>query len=151
MSKTNKAKFSPDDFFSRQKANDGIKLPLYLPDGSKTDEFLLVRGIDSDEFRQAESRANMDLLMLMQKDRNEKDASKKSEVATARNENKTRMISSLVADWSFEAECSEENVMQLLREAPHIADEVDRVAGDRKRFFSLPSVTSTNTPEPSST
>jgi hypothetical protein len=38
-------------FYTRQKANEGIQLPLFLPDGTKTDHWIRIRGIDSDAFR----------------------------------------------------------------------------------------------------
>jgi hypothetical protein len=40
-----------DAFYTRQKANEGIQLPLFLPDGTKTDHWIRIRGIDSDAFR----------------------------------------------------------------------------------------------------
>ena len=45
---------SMDAFFTRGKANEGVQLPLYLPDGSKSEHWVRILGVDSDIFRAAE-------------------------------------------------------------------------------------------------
>lgn len=51
-------------FHTRSVANEGVELPLYTPTGEKTDEWLRVRGIDSDEFRSAEADAKRDAFKI---------------------------------------------------------------------------------------
>lgn len=146
MPKKTATKFSPQDFYTRQKANEGVKLPLCLPDGTPTDEYLVIRGVDSDQYRSAETSANYETLMLMQRERQ----GKKKPDLEARKKIKLRLIASLVADWSLEEACSEKNIMQLLKEAPQILEDIDHFANDRKGFFNKPSVASKTTPEQSS-
>ena len=54
----------PSDFFTRAKANEGERMPLSLPDGTPTDEWLQIRGVDSDEFRVALDEFRRELLVL---------------------------------------------------------------------------------------
>ena len=60
MTESNEAKAAGADlgmsaFFTRDRANEGIELPLYLPNGRKSEHWLRVLGVDSDAFRLAEA------------------------------------------------------------------------------------------------
>jgi hypothetical protein len=117
-----------EEFFTRQRANDGVKLPLYHPDGSVSDHWMVVRGIDSDIFREAEAQARRQAIEIVQiEDKAERDSRIR--------ESELSCIAVLVADWSFESECTVENVIKFLREAPQIADMVNRFAARRSEFF----------------
>ena len=118
----------PSDFFTRAKANEGERMPLSLPDGTPTDEWLQIRGLDSDEFRRAMDEFRRELLALAAV-KDEAERAEKTEVA------RLRLNAALVSGWSFEAEFSEASVLEFLRESPYIAAEVDRFASDRRRFF----------------
>jgi hypothetical protein len=118
----------PSDFFTRDRANKGEKLPLSLPDGSPTDEYLNVRGVDSDQFREAVNEYRRELIGYAAiKDESER--ARKSEQA------RIKLMCALVIGWSFEAELTQEALAELFSEAPHIADEADKFASDRRRFF----------------
>lgn len=118
----------PSDFFTRAKANEGERMPLSLPDGTPTDEWLLIRGVDSDQFRVALDDFRRELLAIASiKDEGEK--SEKTEQA------RLRLNAALVIGWSFDAEFSEAALLEFLRESPYITAEVDRFASDRRRFF----------------
>lgn len=124
----NNSKASMSDFFTREKANNGIKVPLFMPNGSMTDQWLLLRGVDSDEFRLADVQAKRDAVRLAAipetKDRDQ-----------AIYDLTIRLTAVLVADWSFDEECTLENVINFFKEAPQIAHAVDVTAGDRGYFF----------------
>ncbi len=118
----------PSDFFTRAKASEGERMPLSLPDGTATDEWLLIRGVDADEFRHALDAFRRDLLTYAAiKDEAEK--AEKTEQA------RLRLNAALVIGWSFDVEFSEAALLEFLRESPYIAAEVDRFASDRRRFF----------------
>ncbi len=118
----------PSDFYTRAKANEGERMPLSLPDGTPTDEWLLIRGVDSDQFRVALDEFRRDLLAFASmKDETEK--SDKTEQA------RLRLNAALIIGWSFDAEFSETALLEFLRESPYITAEVDRFASDRRRFF----------------
>lgn len=120
-------------------SNEGVKLFLHLPDGTKTDEFIVVRGADSKIFRTHQARANREKVKATQKHnllkKSEQDPAvlDKQLVAIGR-----RLVATLVADWSFEAECTEENVAKFLADAPQVQDQIDIFAGDRSNFFTKP-------------
>lgn len=117
-----------ESFFTREKANSGVEVPLYRPDGTKSEHSIRIRGVDSDVFRAAEAEARrkgMDIAMV----------SDQEERAKAIQEAKLRLVASLVISWSFEKECTLDNVMEFFRNAPQIADAVDQVASKRSLFF----------------
>ena len=132
-------------FHTRAKANEGIELPLSLPDGTPTEHKIRIRGRDSDLFRQAESDSKRKMFEIA--------------VAKAKGETlnydeldeRTRLISALVASWTFEEECTPENVFKFLREAPQIAEQIDTIAGRRSNFFKSIAKDSTPSQEASST
>lgn len=134
---------SMKEFYTRSKANEGKKVPLSLPDGSPSEHWLMVRGVDSDEFRRAEAKSKRKAIELAQiKDDKERQEAIEQE--------KLELIAVLVADWSFDEECSRENVVEFLREAPQIGDMVDRIAVSRASFFGERSSSSTGTQKKSS-
>ena len=117
-----------NQFFTRKKANEGRKVPLFLPDGSKSDDWLMIRGIDSDAFREADDEACRKAFELaaIEDELDRKEAFKSQ---------KNNLVASLVIGWSFDVECTKENVIEFLTEAPQIADQVSQVARKRALFF----------------
>ena len=127
-----KAPLPMESFFTRENANEGIELPLLLPDGTKTEHWLRIRGVDADGFRKAEARSKRKMLEIAaEKDLDKRDAE-------------------VVIGWSFDNPCTEAEIKRLFREAPQIAEQVDRTAYDRARFFGNSSKGSSPTPGESS-
>ncbi|MFP5422645.1 MAG: phage tail assembly chaperone [Gammaproteobacteria bacterium] len=121
-----------EDFYTKPKADAGVKMPLTLSDGTDSGHWLMVRGTDSDAFRKARfhgARAIRDLPEKM----DEWDRAKGMDSVILDN------LVSLVAGWSFEEPFTEEAVREFLTSAPHIADAVDRAASERSRFFGIAS------------
>jgi hypothetical protein len=117
-----------EKFFTRKIANDGIKVPLSLPSGEETEHYFIVRGVDSDAFRNADARARRMALVISEiEDKQEKEKMIQ--------ESHLDIIVSLIAGWSFEEECTPDNVRKLLIEAPQLADAVDKIAAKRSLFF----------------
>lgn len=117
-----------EEFFTRQQANDGVEFPLSRPDGTPTDHRIRIRGVDSDAFRTAEADSGRRLLEIsLEKDKDKANAEFLEE--------KLKLRASLVVSWSFDKPCTPENVREFLREAPQIADQIDRIANQRSRFF----------------
>lgn len=118
-------------FNVKAKSDEGVKVPLSLPDGTETDEYLVVRGTDSKAFVAAQTKHQRATLKLA-KDK-EKDTVGNRKVLAR------KLVASLVAGWSFEdMECNEENVIKFFETAPQIQDEVDKFAIDRSNFFVKP-------------
>lgn len=120
------------EFFTRDTANEGIKFPLYTPKGKKSDQFLIVRGIDSDAFRAASSASQRDAAVIAQ-------IENEDERKSALLESQRKLIATLVASWSFDEECTQENVAEFFRQAPQIMDAIDKVVSNRSVFFSISS------------
>lgn len=133
---TTSAAVSMSAFFTRQPSNEGIRVPLFLPDGTPTEHHLTIRGRDSDEFRMAEMRANREM-MAIARTKNADDR------LSAQNELTLRTLASLVRGWSFEHECTPQAAYEFLREAPQIADAIDKVSA-RRTFFKMSSEASSS-------
>lgn len=117
------------EFFTRQTANEGVQLPLFLPDGTATEHWLKVRGVDSDEFRRAEAAAKRKAIEIAQIENEQKRAE-------AVRETELGCIAALIAGWSFPEPLTNDNVVNFLREAPQIADMVNRFAARRSEYYS---------------
>ena len=136
-------KLNMKDFFTRDRANEGIELPLFAPGSNeKSGHWLRVRGVDSDEFRSAQVLSH----------RNLRDAFEDGKVPTEKFhiDQKRLLVSSLVAGWSFDTPFTRENLIEFLTNAPQIEEAVNQIATRRNLFFKNGSTASTDTPEPSS-
>ncbi len=111
------------DFHTREAANEGIKIPLFAPDGKETEEYIIVRGFDSDEFQK--KKLEIDRVQAVTDD------------LSKRIDNHRKLIASLVMDWSFEDECSPDAVEQWLNDAPQVQSVIENIVSDRQLFFSL--------------
>lgn len=121
-----------DAFHTRERANEGRKLPLRTPDGQPTDHWLMVRHVWSDDFQKAEEaalREARETIMGMG------ESPDPAAVADVQRGSRVRLLASLVAGWSFDAECTPEAVAGFLTQAPQIADSIDKFAGDSRSFF----------------
>jgi regulator of replication initiation timing len=118
-----------EQFYTRDKANEGIKVPLTAPDGTDTDHWLLVRGADSDVFRKAEAEAQRKMAVIAA------DKGNRDSLADVYDEQFHWIKAHLVADWSFDHECTVEAVQEFFKNAPQISDKVNRIAGNRSLFF----------------
>ena len=116
------------NFYTRSKANTGIKVDLSLPSGEATNHFITIRGIDSDQFRDADTKVRRSALTIIEIE----DDDIKEEMIK---ESHLDILASLVIDWSFDDDCTIENIKKLFTEAPQIADTVDRSAAKRSLFF----------------
>lgn len=114
------------EFHTRERANEGLRLPLYRPDGTKSRHWLQVRGTDSDAFRLAETRAKRRVPDIAANPETRDEAMRELELGC---------IAALIADWSFDEKLTDDAAIKFLREAPQIADQVNEVAAQRARFF----------------
>lgn len=103
---------------------------LSLPDGSETNEWLKLRGINSPQFEKAASVADRELLELKQKDLDEHSQEHKEE----RKAITRKMLASLIAGWSFDQAATSEAVIDFLTGAPQIQRSVDEFAVQIRNF-----------------
>ena len=125
-----------EQFFTRDNANKGIKLPLYTPDGGETEFYLTILGVDSDAYHKADIRERRKLVTLQADVDGMKDAEKEEYIDNAQKQSELEILAALIGGWNLEQECTHENKIKLLVNAPQIADKINKIAGNRKLFFS---------------
>ena len=108
----------PQDFFTRKESDQGVKFPLEAPDGSKTNEWLLVAGAESFRYEKAY-----------------RDTVKATLAGSDSAEQGDILLSSLVISWSFEQPCTQDNVATFLKNSPYIKVSLDRFVVNRANFF----------------
>lgn len=140
---TDKKTHTMEAFFTREKANEGIRVPLHLPTGELSEHWIEIYGVDSDAFRIAEAMSRREGVRIAQIE----DPAKRD---TATAELTRRLRAALVKGWSFDQECTPDNVAAFLREAPQIAEAIDRVSSNRALFFGIASLDSSRTPSTNS-
>jgi hypothetical protein len=126
------------EFFIREQNNEGVRVPLFRPDGTKTEHWLLVVGQFSDRFLTARSK-------LMRKASKVAKIENQEERETAIQEQGLLLTASLISDWSFTKPCTEANVVEFLRNAPQIAASVDSVSAQQALFLKSSSKSSGDT------
>lgn len=117
-----------DAFYTREKANEGIRLRLSTPEGAPTEHWIQIRGIDSDQYRRAQtalSRRAVEVAMIEDSD----------EYAAALDRMEQESRAALVIDWSLPIGLSTKEIVKFFQSAPQISDEVFRQAKSRTLFF----------------
>jgi hypothetical protein len=128
--KPQQKQFDISAVFTRPRANSGVPVEVKAPDGRTVLGTITVRGADSDAFQAAlweKSRENARILSLPA-----------AEQPAARREAELKLIASLIVGWSFSTPFTEENVLELLRNAPAVYNLVDETAGKRELYWDKP-------------
>jgi hypothetical protein len=131
--------------------NEGAVLNVVGPDGKATGETIRVRGVDSDEFRRVDSASRRDMIRFLSEKGDADKARDSDEFNKFTEEGRLKLQAALIVDWSFEEPCTEDNKLELLREAPYIAKQVDEFAGKRSNFIKASQEPSEPTQSTSST
>jgi hypothetical protein len=130
------------DFYTAPRSEAGVEIPLLLPDGTDSGEWLRVYGPDSRAYVRAQTRLHRRLGELgALKDEDAADALALAIL--------TEFRVALVIAWSFEESFTPEAVAEFLKKAPRVADQLTAAAGDVKRFFGPGSPNSTSGPDSS--
>ena len=111
------------EFFTKDLHSKAKKLPLYLPDNTKSEHYLMVLGFDSKESRAAYAEAER---MGFQSINDGNDA----DVEYL----KLYHVQSFIESWSFPDECTLDNKIKFLQEAPYIADAIKAYASSHENF-----------------
>ena len=132
------SKLGIEAFATRDRANQGVKLPLCTPEGDDTEHWLMIKGIDSDDFQKAIVTRSDNAMKLQDID----DAVEK---ATAIEKESCSILATIVMNWSFAdkklmpegktQKCTLENVTAFLESAPQIRQQIDKLISDRERYF----------------
>lgn len=134
--------------YTLEGSNAGAVLNLKDVRGQETGDWIKVRGHDSEDFQRANRRMRRELLQYLEK----KGATAKAtdEYLDFTSGQQRELQASLVMEWSFEEPCTKENVLELFKNAPDVAEQVDAFSGKRERFVSASSSNSEPTPASSS-
>lgn len=109
--------------------NNTFTLPIVYPGQGDTGETLSIRSRYSKEFRESEAKALRQLSSMTQ-------AAKGKELdADIVKDINDRSFAKLVAGWSFEEECTEENVIEFLEANPQIYDMINSKAAQDSLFL----------------
>lgn len=123
-------------YMIRSQANTPTRVQLRDPaTQEETGDWIDVRSSLSDKFIETRN-----LLMGSVGELSPDKETRKAEAA----DRQLRLKASLVSGWSFSEKPSEEEVIEFLREAPQVGEMLISVADEGDRFFSKPSVDSTD-------
>ena len=126
-----------DEFYTRGTANEGIRIDLYLPNGDKSDHWIEMRGVYSDEYRRAYRRLMAKISDAAKGDDTESRSKRLYDY-------EIELLSYLVKGWSFDKKPTQKNIINFLMEAPQVADSLDFVANDNKVFLEKKLLASSN-------
>ena len=132
-----------EDFYTRARANEGVRLQLHDGAGNPTDAWICVRGLDSDAYRTAHDAVNRAMVRLAAAVRAKADAPLLAATQAEKDAEALAERVALVVNWNLDNPCTPATVTELFREAPYISDQVYYSAQDRDRFFVICSPTST--------
>lgn len=113
---------SMTDFFIKDKANQGKKVPLHDIDGSETDQYIVICSVHSDAYAQAKE-AYLKKIADYHANNGEKP-------------NPLEVLAAIIKDWSFDEELTPDNALTFLEQAPHITAEVDKLVVDTEFHYS---------------
>lgn len=130
--------FNIEDYKTAQRAQDAVKMYLVLPDGTRTDDYLMLVGTESSEFRGAKYVQEQRALEIARKDTIE-------ERMAAVEDARISVLAACIKGWSFDVPFSGAAAKELLAGAPYLADTVDTFISRRANFFAKPSTASSRT------
>lgn len=139
-----KQKLTMSDFFTAQKIEDGISIPIPLPCGSPSSHSMVIMGYDCKSLRVTEATIQREILKDL---KNTKSDNKSTDIDPKEVEEETeksktrqaRLAASLIKSWTFEEECNEVNKIKFLMNSSYIVDLIDKVSSNNKSFFTEPS------------
>ncbi len=107
-----------------KKLKQGVKLPLFDKDGGISDDYIMVRWAWDDKVRAVMDDLKRDLHIKYNADAKADASDMILDAITAQ-----------VAGWSFSEKATKSNVRKFLKARPDIADKIDTLSAQTKRFF----------------
>ena len=114
------------EFFTKEANSTPQKLPLKLKSGEATEHYLMLIGTESDCFRSAQSKALRDGAIKATAGEYDEKTAKDLDL---------NLVASLIDSWSFDEECSQENKVKFLDNAPYIRDAINVFSSDQDNFL----------------
>lgn len=120
--------------FTRQAAEVGAKMVVLDENGKPTEDWILVRGQDSETFNKATTRLARKTQEFITGSKDPEVARRSPEFNDLVESEMENMKVALFKGWSFEETCDEVHIKELLQEAPLISEQVDAFAKKRSNF-----------------
>lgn len=123
-------------FATAELSEEGVKVPLVDVEGNLTEHWIKIKSTDSMAFKNAQSKFRKRILALHELE----DKNNGLDYALEQEKLTLELLASLVVGWSFknddgsEFECSNENVIKVLKDAPILAQEIDKASARRQNF-----------------
>jgi len=114
------------EFFSTETIADGKKVPLFRPDGTDSGEWIHLISAESKESALLGARMYSELAKCEDKDKG---------VFEKRLDINIAYLAGHVKDWSFDEECTAENVCDTLRNSQRFRDEIATTIENRDFFY----------------
>ncbi len=124
-----KKQFTPADFYTLPRAEQGARVYLRTLDGKATDHYLIVAGLDAPAVQQALSESVRRVQEARVREEEE------AGIASLKEKETLQFRASLVLGWSFSAEPAREEVIELLENNPGLAARVEQFATTATLFF----------------
>lgn len=113
-------------FMTGKQHSEAKKLKLYAPDGTETEHYLMLIGIDSKVMR----RKKKDLFTEVASNIKEKTFD-----ADMQDKFSLDLLSTAVTGWSFKEECTFDKVREFLDNSPSILEAVDVFINESENYF----------------
>lgn len=126
----------PSDFYTVPRSEAGLRVPLVLPDGKESGEWLLVIGPDS----RAYARAHQDMLRRYAELGGVTGDGREAEAEAILLDYRA----ALVIAWSFDEPCTPAAVREFLANAPRVGNQVEALARNPGNFSGPGSSSSTS-------
>jgi len=109
---------NPQDFYTRELSDKGVKFPLESPDGTQSDEWFTVVGAESSRYEKVHRE------------------SVKATIAGSDSVDQgDLLLSALVINWSFQVDCTPDAVLDFLKNTPYIKAALDQFVVNRMNFL----------------
>jgi len=119
----------PQDFYVIQRAEEGRRVDLSNPDGTPSGHWMVVRSVLSSQYEEAFKQISRTALGEVMQIAS---AGDKAAIALMtkmlRRNRRARLVASLIADWSFDCDCSEQEKTRLLVSAPRLRRQIERIS-----------------------
>lgn len=131
--------------FTLEAANNGLRMTIVGPDGKDTKDALIVRGQDSEAYQTGQRLFRRDIIQY--REENGPESVKTDAYSKFIDEAALRMKSTLVVGWTFDEKCIPANVLELLKNSPFVAEQIETFAAKRERFAGNSQTTSEPSPK----
>lgn len=132
---SNKVSNSFTKFSTLEGANAGVKMLVKDANGKETTEWVTVLGSDSEQFQRASKRMRVDTLAFLElKGDSVRGTDEHADFVITQSR---LMRASLVKAWSFDEPCTPENVLEMFKHAPYIAEQIDETGSKRALFVKV--------------